>query len=131
MSEGLRMGAMVGQAQRRNPTSSSEVVGQIVYHSPADDAVGAVRSDVVGLCTLDGETSSLPSFCASFLLPPSPSLPLSSLLPSQVVNHNIPYGDTFYTVCRYCVTRVAHKKTRLRVTANIKFKKSCWGLVKS
>ncbi len=49
----------------------------------------------------------------------------------QVVNHNIPYGDTFYTVCRYCVTRVAHNKTRLRVTANIKFKKSCWGLVKS
>ena len=49
----------------------------------------------------------------------------------QVVNHNIPYSDTFYVACRYCMTRVTHNQTRLRITANIKFKKTCWGLVKS
>ena len=47
------------------------------------------------------------------------------------MNHNIPYSDTFFVACRYCITRVTHNQTRLRITANIKFKKTCWGLVKS
>ena len=49
----------------------------------------------------------------------------------QVMNRNIPYADTFFVSCQYCMTRVAHNKTRLRVTANINFRKSCWGVVKS
>ena len=52
-------------------------------------------------------------------------------LPLQVLNRNIPYADTFFVSCQYCMTRVAHDKTRLRITANINFKKSCWGVVKS
>ena len=54
-----------------------------------------------------------------------------SILHFQVVNHNIPYSDTFFVACRYCITRVTHNQTRLRIMANIKFKKTCWGLVKS
>ena len=29
------------------------------------------------------------------------------------------------------MTRVAHGKTRLRITSNINFRKSCWGVIKS
>lgn len=29
------------------------------------------------------------------------------------------------------MTRVAHDKTRLRITSNINFRKSCWGVIKS
>lgn len=60
LCEGLQLGDMVGQAQRRNPTSSTEMVGQIHYQSDAPGADGtdgtsaSVRSDVVALCTLDG-----------------------------------------------------------------------------
>ncbi|XP_019852961.1 PREDICTED: GRAM domain-containing protein 1B-like [Amphimedon queenslandica] len=50
---------------------------------------------------------------------------------TDVVNSNIPYGDTFYVSCTFCMTRVAHNKTRLRVTGNICFKKNCWGVVKN
>ncbi len=51
--------------------------------------------------------------------------------PYQVINGNIPYGDAFYVSCRFCMTRVAHNRTRLRVTSNICFRKNCWGVVKS
>ena len=50
------------------------------------------------------------------------------ILRFQVVNHNIPYSDTFFVACRYCITRVTHNQTRLRIMANIKFKKTCWRL---
>jgi hypothetical protein len=49
----------------------------------------------------------------------------------DVINSNIPYGDTFYVSCLFCMTRVAHNQTRLRVTSNICFKKNCWGVVKN
>ncbi|XP_064394347.1 protein Aster-B-like [Halichondria panicea] len=56
---------------------------------------------------------------------------IKHIVDADVVNHNIPYSDTFYVACRYCITRVANKQSRLRLTASIKFKKSCWGLVKN
>jgi len=56
---------------------------------------------------------------------------LKHIVDTEVVNGNIPYSDTFFVSCRYCMTRVAHDKTRVRITANINFKKSCWGLVKN
>ena len=57
---------------------------------------------------------------------------ITSIVPIfQVVNGNVPYGDAFYVSILFCMTRVAHDKTRLRVTGNICFKKNCWGVVKS
>ncbi|XP_065901985.1 protein Aster-A-like isoform X3 [Dysidea avara] len=50
---------------------------------------------------------------------------------TEVVNGNIPYGDSFYVCCQFCMTRMAHNKSRCRVTSHIVFRKSCWGLVKS
>ena len=47
------------------------------------------------------------------------------------MNRNIPYADTFFVSCQYCMTRVAHDKSRLRITANINYRKSCWGVIKS
>ena len=47
---------MIGQAQRNNPTSSTEVVGSILDQSSCSDGEGAeqTQSDYVALCTLDG-----------------------------------------------------------------------------
>jgi hypothetical protein len=56
---------------------------------------------------------------------------LKHLVHTEVMNRNIPYADTFFVSCQYCLTRVAHDKTRLRITANINFRKSCWGVVKN
>ena len=52
----------VGQAQRRNPTSSTEIVGHIHTSSSQSDATSSpgeggsrdFHSNVVALCTLDG-----------------------------------------------------------------------------
>ena len=43
----------------------------------------------------------------------------------------IPYADAFYVVNRYCLTRVSKGKSRLRVTSEVKYRKSVWGVVKS
>jgi len=43
----------------------------------------------------------------------------------------IPYSDTFYVMNRYCLTRVSKDKCRLRVTSEVKYRKSVWGMVKS
>lgn len=43
----------------------------------------------------------------------------------------IPYADAFYVVNRYCLTRVSKDKSRLRVTSEVKYRKSVWGVVKS
>lgn len=43
----------------------------------------------------------------------------------------IPYADAFYVVNRYCLTRVSKEKSRLRVTSEVKYRKSVWGVVKN
>ena len=63
-------GEVVGQAQRRNPTSSTEVVGHINQsdsHSTTGGKAGEeeeTRSNIVALCTLDG---TYPFFGSPFL----------------------------------------------------------------
>ena len=43
----------------------------------------------------------------------------------------IPYADSFSVLNRYCLTRVSKETSRLRVTSEVKYKKSVWGVVKS
>ncbi|XP_060079829.1 protein Aster-B-like [Ylistrum balloti] len=43
----------------------------------------------------------------------------------------IPYADAFVVVNRFCISRVTHHKSRLRITTEIRYKKSVWGLAKS
>ncbi|XP_033757958.1 protein Aster-B-like isoform X2 [Pecten maximus] len=43
----------------------------------------------------------------------------------------IPYADAFVVVNRFCISRVTHHKSRLRITTEIQYKKSVWGLAKS
>ena len=44
---------VIGQPQRRSPTSSTEIVGQIIDQSEASSADGN-HSNIVALCTLEG-----------------------------------------------------------------------------
>ncbi|XP_010151862.1 PREDICTED: GRAM domain-containing protein 1C, partial [Eurypyga helias] len=50
---------------------------------------------------------------------------------AEVLTHDVPYHDYFYTVNRYCINRTSSQKCRLRVSAEVKYKKQPWGLVKS
>ncbi|XP_019332105.1 protein Aster-C isoform X4 [Alligator mississippiensis] len=55
----------------------------------------------------------------------------SYLVDAEVLTHDVPYHDYFYTVKRYCITCMANQKCRLRVSADVKYKKQPWGLIKS
>lgn len=48
----------------------------------------------------------------------------------DAVTTGIPYGDTFYTHHKYCLTRVNAEESRFMIHSEIRYKKSVWGLVK-
>ncbi|XP_061484315.1 protein Aster-C isoform X3 [Rhineura floridana] len=50
---------------------------------------------------------------------------------TEVVTHDVPYHDYFYTVYSYCISRMSSKKCRLRISSDVKYKKQPWGLVKN
>ncbi|KAM9255812.1 protein Aster-B isoform 1-T1 [Cariama cristata] len=53
------------------------------------------------------------------------------VIDAEVLTHDVPYHDYFYTINRYTLTRVARNKSRLRVSTELRYKKQPWGLVKS
>uniref|UniRef100_A0A3P8YWU7 GRAM domain containing 1B n=1 Tax=Esox lucius TaxID=8010 RepID=A0A3P8YWU7_ESOLU len=52
------------------------------------------------------------------------------IIDAEVIAHDVPYHDYFYTLNRYMLTRVAKNKCRLRVSTELRYKKQPWGLVK-
>ncbi|XP_051765345.1 protein Aster-B isoform X13 [Ctenopharyngodon idella] len=52
------------------------------------------------------------------------------IIDAEVIAHDVPYHDYFYTLNRYMLTRVAKNKCRLRVSAELRYRKQPWGLVK-
>ncbi|XP_034645093.1 protein Aster-C isoform X3 [Trachemys scripta elegans] len=50
---------------------------------------------------------------------------------AEVLTHDVPYHDYFYTVNRYFITRTSNQKCRLRLSTDVKYKKQPWGLIKS
>ncbi|XP_021040552.1 protein Aster-C isoform X6 [Mus caroli] len=53
------------------------------------------------------------------------------LVDSEVLTHDVPYHDYFYTLNRYCIVRSAKQRCRLRVSTDVKYRKQPWGLIKS
>lgn len=53
------------------------------------------------------------------------------LVDSEVLTHDVPYHDYFYTLNRYCIVRSAKQRCRLRVSTDLKYRKQPWGLIKS
>ncbi|XP_071070913.1 protein Aster-C isoform X2 [Dasypus novemcinctus] len=53
------------------------------------------------------------------------------LVDSEVLTHDVPYHDYFYTLNRYCIIRSSKQKCRLRVSTDLKYRKQPWGLIKS
>ncbi|XP_069544341.1 protein Aster-B-like isoform X2 [Brachyistius frenatus] len=49
---------------------------------------------------------------------------------AEVIAHDVPYHDYFYTLNRYMITRVAKNRCRLRVSTELCYRKQPWGLVK-
>uniref|UniRef100_A0A4W6DXV3 GRAM domain containing 1Ba n=1 Tax=Lates calcarifer TaxID=8187 RepID=A0A4W6DXV3_LATCA len=52
------------------------------------------------------------------------------IIDAEVIAHDVPYHDYFYTLNRYMLTRVAKNKCRLRVSTELHYRKQPWGLVK-
>ncbi|XP_043368056.1 protein Aster-C isoform X3 [Dermochelys coriacea] len=50
---------------------------------------------------------------------------------AEVLTHDVPYHDYFYTVSSYSITRTCNQKCRLRLSTDVKYKKQPWGLIKS
>ncbi|XP_048857352.1 protein Aster-B-like isoform X4 [Brienomyrus brachyistius] len=52
------------------------------------------------------------------------------IIDAEVIAHDVPYHDYFYTLNRYVLTRVAKNKCRLRASTELRYRKQPWGLVK-
>ena len=50
---------------------------------------------------------------------------------TESVNAGIPYADSFYVTTHFCLSRTSDAETCIAVYAQIKYRKSVWGLVKS
>ncbi|CAG0919353.1 unnamed protein product [Notodromas monacha] len=48
----------------------------------------------------------------------------------EVVNGDIPYGDSFYLLLHFCFSKVSVNECRWLITAQIKFRKSVWGFIR-
>lgn len=53
------------------------------------------------------------------------------LVDTECVNNGLPYGEDFYIVNRYCISKISESSCRLRITSQIKYRKKVWGLIKS
>ncbi|XP_006975822.1 protein Aster-C isoform X6 [Peromyscus maniculatus bairdii] len=53
------------------------------------------------------------------------------LVDAEVLTHDVPYHDYFYTLTRYCIVGSAKQRCRLRVSADLKYRKQPWGIIKS
>ncbi|KAK9871360.1 hypothetical protein WA026_011625 [Henosepilachna vigintioctopunctata] len=49
---------------------------------------------------------------------------------TESISGGVPYADSFYIETHYCIKKISDKQSSLAVYAQIKFKKSVWGLVK-
>ncbi|XP_063302471.1 protein Aster-C isoform X2 [Pelobates fuscus] len=49
----------------------------------------------------------------------------------EVVTHDVPYHDYFYSVHKYIIARTSRHKCKLRVCSDLKYKKQPWGIVKT
>ncbi|XP_069080531.1 protein Aster-B isoform X3 [Pleurodeles waltl] len=53
------------------------------------------------------------------------------VIDAEVLTHDVPYHDYFYTINRYTLTRVTRNKSRFRVSTELRYRKQPWGLVKT
>lgn len=53
------------------------------------------------------------------------------IVQAEIKNEGIPYGESFYIITRYCLTRTSKMTSRLRVSSEVAYLKSVWGFVKN
>lgn len=53
------------------------------------------------------------------------------LVDAECYNGGVPYADDFFTTIRYCITKVADDRCRVRISGQVTYKKHIWGLIKS
>lgn len=97
-------------------------------HNPVDNS----KTRVVNLTMSLGQTMG-PKSCQvterHTMLPCSKSGSLYAVN-VETVNSGIPYADSFYVTAHYCLKKISDTHSSIHVTAQLKFKKNVWGLVK-
>jgi len=53
------------------------------------------------------------------------------LIDLEVINGKVPYGENFYVMSRYCLSRVTNSRCRLVITSQIKYRTTVWGFVRN
>ncbi|KAM8770855.1 protein Aster-C isoform 4-T4 [Rhynchonycteris naso] len=53
------------------------------------------------------------------------------MIDSEVLTHDVPYHDYFYTLNRYYIIPCSKQKCRLRVSTDLKYRKQPWAIIKS
>lgn len=53
------------------------------------------------------------------------------LVDSEVLTHDVPYHDYFYTLNRYYIIPSSKQKCRLRVSTDLKYRKQPWAIIRS
>lgn len=56
---------------------------------------------------------------------------LNYLIDAECYNGGVPYADDFFTTIRYCITKIAEDRCRLRISGQVTYKKHIWGLIKT
>lgn len=49
----------------------------------------------------------------------------------ESINAGIPYADSFSILTHYCINNISENETSLAIFAQMKYKKSVWGIMKS
>ncbi|KAG5861896.1 hypothetical protein JTB14_007495 [Gonioctena quinquepunctata] len=97
-------------------------------HNPLDGS----KSRVVNLTVALGQTMGPKSAQVTethIMLPCSKAGQLYSI-DLDAMNAGIPYADSFFVSFHYCLEKVSDTSSSMKVFAQIKYKKSVWGLVK-
>ncbi|XP_018565494.1 GRAM domain-containing protein 1B isoform X2 [Anoplophora glabripennis] len=97
-------------------------------HNPLDNSKCRVVNSTVALSQTMGPKSAQVTETHT-MLPCSKAGNLYSI-DVDTINGGIPYGDSFCVLAHYCLQKVSETHSMITVFAQIKYKKSVWGLVK-
>ncbi|VEN45147.1 unnamed protein product [Callosobruchus maculatus] len=97
-------------------------------HNPMDDSKSRVVNLTMALAQTVGPKSAQVTE-TQIMLPCSKAGELYAV-DIETVNAGVPYADSFFVAVHYCLQKVSESQSSINVFAEVKYKKSVWGLVK-
>ncbi|XP_049820318.1 protein Aster-B-like isoform X3 [Aethina tumida] len=98
-------------------------------HNPVDNSKSRVVCQTIALSHAMGPKSAQVTE-TQVMLPCSKAGQLYAI-DIETVNAGVPYADSFVVLVHYCLEKISDTQSSMSVYAQIKYKKSVWGLVKT